>query len=211
VNKYIFLDFNGTVLNDVDICLELLNDILVQTGKEKISKEKYLEVFGFPVKDYYVRAGVDFNVKSFQELADFFIDEYTRRNVSECTIYSDFNEFINKARKQGYKIVLCSASKKILLIDQLKAFNILDCFDDVIGLENHLAFSKVELAKKYLEDNNINPDDVTFIGDTDHDYEVGIFCKAKSYLVARGHQIKEKLLKLTNNVYDTLLEALDNI
>lgn len=211
MEKYIFLDFNGTVLDDVDICLELLNDILIKTEAKPINKEKYLEVFGFPVKDYYVRAGVDFTKKGFSELADYFIDEYTRRNVFECSIFPDFKDFISKARESGYKIVLCSASKLVLLIDQLKSFGIYELFDAVLGLEDHHAKSKIDVAKQFIQNNNIDVNNVTFIGDTDHDYEVGVACGAKSILVSRGHQSLSHLQKVTKDIYPDLLTALESI
>lgn len=33
--KYIFFDFNGTLLNDVDLCLELLNGLLRGQNKKR--------------------------------------------------------------------------------------------------------------------------------------------------------------------------------
>lgn len=209
--KYIFLDFNGTVLDDLDICLELLNDILIKENHPTVSKERYKEIFGFPVIEYYKRAGIDFEQYSFEELADYFIVEYTRRNVIECKIFPDVKEFVDKAHSLGYKIVLCSASKLPLLLDQLDSFKIRNYFDFVIGLDNHHATSKVQLAKDFVRENNIDTKNLYFIGDTDHDAEVAISCGGKSLLVARGHQNKNVLATTKSLIFDTLLEALNYI
>ena len=48
--KYIFLDFNGTIINDVQLCLDLLNEILRSQGKRELNIEEYKNVFTFPVK-----------------------------------------------------------------------------------------------------------------------------------------------------------------
>ena len=96
-----------------------------------------------------------------------------------------------------------------MLVDQLKSFEILDSFDDVIGLDNHNAESKIQIASNYIKGNNIDTNNVVFIGDTDHDNEVALTVGARSILVARGHQNKNKLLKISNNVVDNLLEALE--
>ena len=45
MKKYIFLDFNGTIIDDVDLCLDLLNQILENQKKEKVSKERYKDIF----------------------------------------------------------------------------------------------------------------------------------------------------------------------
>lgn len=58
MKKYVFFDFNGTILDDVDLCLNLLNDILVMQGKETITKEDYRNIFCFPIKKYYEAAGI---------------------------------------------------------------------------------------------------------------------------------------------------------
>ena len=209
MEKYIFLDFNGTVLDDIDLCLEILNELLAKQNKPFVNKERYFEIFGFPVIDYYVRAGLD--ISNFEEQAKYFIEEYTRRNVLECKIYDDFLDFVDKARNASYKIVLCSASKYDLLVDQLKHFKILDCFDDVIALDNYHAKSKVDVAMNYIKQNKIDSNQLYFIGDTDHDALVAKECGGHSYLVARGHQNKNILAKTDSIICDTLLDALDKI
>ena len=198
MNKCIFLDFNGTVLDDVDLCLNLLNHMLAEKGHKTVNIDEYKEVFTFPIIEYYKKAGFDFSTYTFEELAEYFIVEYTRRNVTEAFIFSDVIDFINDIRKEGYKVILCSASKKVLLLDQLKDFNI-EVFDDVIALSNHYAVSKLELAKEYVLEQNIDLKNSYFIGDTVHDAEVGLACGLNVVLVDRGHQ-SERVLNETKQV-----------
>ena len=33
MEKHIFFDFNGTIINDIDLCLDLLNQILTKQNK----------------------------------------------------------------------------------------------------------------------------------------------------------------------------------
>ena len=40
--KNVFLDFNGTLIDDVDLCLKLLNDILRRQGAKEVSLEERL-------------------------------------------------------------------------------------------------------------------------------------------------------------------------
>ena len=67
--KHVFLDFNGTLLDDLDLCLELLNWMLKDQNKPLVEKTKYKEIFMFPIKDYYIKAGLDFKKESFESLA----------------------------------------------------------------------------------------------------------------------------------------------
>ena len=84
------------------------------------------------------------------------------------------------------------------MLDQLNDFNI-NVFDDVIALSNHYAASKLELAKEYVKEKDIDLNNSYFIGDTEHDAEVGLACGLNVILVGRGHQ-SENVLRKTNQV-----------
>ena len=100
--KHLFFDFNGTIIDDVDLCLELLNDILRNQNKPLVDKKRYKEVFKFPIKQYYIDAGVDFEIESYESLAIDFVKKYQPRSLSECKLYDGcvdafkkLNEIIN--------------------------------------------------------------------------------------------------------------------
>lgn len=59
----IIWDWNGTLFNDIDICIESINLLLFERGIDQIDKKRYLEVFDFPVRDYYERIGFDLKKK----------------------------------------------------------------------------------------------------------------------------------------------------
>lgn len=118
--KYIFFDFNGTLLNDVDLCLELLNGLLRGQNKKEVTLEEYKNIFTFPIEEYYRRAGIDFNIESFQSLSLKFIKEYQPRSL-ECGLYLKVYETINKLRELGYHTYILSASEKNNLIDRTQS------------------------------------------------------------------------------------------
>jgi phosphoglycolate phosphatase len=205
--KCIFLDFNGTVLDDVNLCLELLNIMLEEKENKRVGIEEYKNIFTFPIIKYYEAAGLTFNGYTFAELADWFIKEYTERNIKECHIFDDVKQFVDLVHRAGYKVILCSASKLNLLIDQLNAYGIFDYFDDVIGLDNHHAASKLQLALNYIKDHSVDTNNSYFIGDTTHDFEVGEAMGTKVILVNRGHQSNEVLSTTKTDIASTLLDA----
>ena len=207
MNKYIFLDFNGTVLDDVDLCLNLLNEMLYAKENKTVDMNEYKHVFDFPIIKYYIAAGFDFSKYTFEELANYFIVEYGKRNVTESKIYDDLEGFVLAIKKLGYKVVICSASQKAMLLQQLKHFGIYHLFDDVIGLDNHYAASKLELAKEYVANQEIDLANSYFIGDTTHDNEVGEACGLKVILIDRGHQAEDVLSKVNSLVMHSFLDV----
>ena len=60
--KHVFFDFNGTIIDDLKLCYDLLNEFLEEQGKEKVTLERYKDIFRFPIKEYYRLAGIDFNI-----------------------------------------------------------------------------------------------------------------------------------------------------
>ena len=43
--KTVIFDFNGTILDDLDLCLDILNKMLKSEGLEEVSKRKYKDIF----------------------------------------------------------------------------------------------------------------------------------------------------------------------
>ena len=211
MNKYIFLDFNGTVLDDVDLCLNLLNEMLYEKENKTVDLIEYKQIFDFPIIKYYIAAGFDFSKYTFEELANYFIVEYTKRNLTESKIFDDLEEFVHNIKNLGYKVVICSASKKVLLLEQLKEFKIIDLFDDVIGLDIHYAASKLELAKEYVKNIDIDLENSYFIGDTTHDAEVGVECGLNFLLIDRGHQSEDVLSKTKKPILHSFFEVVEFI
>ena len=62
-NGMIFWDWNGTLMDDVDFTHSCLNWMLETHGyPQRYDLAAYREIFGFPIEEYYIRAG--FNLQS---------------------------------------------------------------------------------------------------------------------------------------------------
>jgi phosphoglycolate phosphatase len=210
--KYIFFDFNGTVIDDLDLCLDLLNQILIKQNKPTKTVEEYKEIFGFPIIDYYKAAGVTFEKDSFEDLSNWFIKIYQPESF-KCSLFHHSVETFDFLRSKGYKVVLLSASQIDNLLEQCEAFGITKCFDDILGIEDVRARSKVHLAEAYFKKHNIDPKDAFFIGDTLHDAEVAKTVGADFGLVTFGQQSTRRLKQVTDllfNSYDDIKEYLDD-
>ena len=68
---YVVWDWNGTLLDDAEVCLAVMDRMLVRRGLPPIGDmERYREIFTFPVRDYYALAGLDMDAEPFTDLAD---------------------------------------------------------------------------------------------------------------------------------------------
>lgn len=208
--KNVFIDFNGTIINDVKLCYDLLNDLLKEQNKEPITLQRYKEIFTFPIKKYYELAGVDFNIESFDSLAVKFINRYQPLSLN-CGLYPDVIEVLNYLKNKNINLFILSASEKDNLLWQCQKYKIDQYFNAILGIDNIHAGSKVEIAKNFIKENNINLDESILIGDTLHDYEVaqavGIDCR----LVESGHQSRNVLAKANVKIYKNLSDIMEEV
>lgn len=190
----IIFDFNGTIINDLDLCINILNYMLESKGYQKVTKERYLDIFTFPIIEYYKLAGFDFNKHSFEELSIEFINMYQKASL-ECSLYDGVIELLENLKKVNKRIILLSASQIDNLTEQVNHFQINNYFDAILGLDNIHAKSKIEIAEKYFNNNNIDLSKTIILGDTIHDAEVAEKLKIDSILIADGHQSYQRLIK----------------
>ena len=204
--KNIIFDFNGTLLDDVDICFNLLNEMLNMTSHPSISKETYLNIFTFPVIEYYKKAGFIFPKDDFKTLANYFFKKYHESKFS-LSLYNDVIPVLNELKEEHYHLFVLSSSEKNLLEEQLKYYNIFSYFEQVIGQDDLYAKGKEETLKAFIKDNNINPKQTILVGDTVYDGKIAINNNITPVLIAKGHQSKEVLTELTkplNNMKELL-------
>lgn len=204
--KYIVWDWNGTLLNDVDLCVDSINYLL---KKEQLpilpDKEAYQRVFKFPIIEYYKDAGFDFNKRPFEELADDYMQYYQPRSLS-CSLHDGVHDTLKTCASLGYMQVLLSASNKEFLMDQLHQYPISVYFDEVLGLDNIHAYSKADLAKTFAKRVQSQKESIVFLGDSVHDFEVASGAGAECILIANGHEHKEKLEQTGCRVLNSIEE-----
>ena len=201
-------DFNGTIIDDVDIGINALNTLLRKYGYKEINdKDYYRSIFGFPIKEYYARAGFDFNVISYETLAPLWVEEYLAHET-EAPIIDGVLDVINDLRTKGIRQYLVSATEINMLTSQLKYRGLYDLFDGIYGLDNIHASSKSDVACEVIMGLK-GP--TVMLGDTTHDAECAVKAGADVILIAAGHQSYERLYATGHQTVSNAKEAKDII
>jgi len=210
--KHIIWDYNGTILDDVDLCLDILNHMLYEQGNAKKSFDlmAYKEIFGFPIIDYYIKAGFDFEKSSFAELADSFIDTYYAR-ATEHRIKDGMHEILKYVSLSDSTQSILTASMKERTQSQLNTFEISGYFSHISGLNNNQAKGKDDLIPEHLSKIDAHVNEILFVGDTDHDLLVANKIGCKCVLVSDGHQSSERLMSVHADVVNGCNELLEYI
>ena len=201
-------DFNGTILDDVETGIISVNKLLAERGLPTLAdRADYYKHFRFPIKSYYESLGFDFSKEPYEKIAPLWVSEYLI-NVKNAPLCEGVMESLELLKKAGIKQIIMSATEIDMLKGQLSDLGIADYFDEVWGLDNIHAASKVELAKNWRRN---NPDEVAvFLGDTEHDFETAKAMDVECFLIEGGHQPRKTLeateAKIFANVKDACVE-----
>ena len=207
--KTVLWDWNGTLLDDVQVSYDCLNEMLRRCGLPPVpSIGDYRTVFCFPVRDYYARVGISGPL--FDEVAPLWMDAYMKNQVV-CTLRPDASPMLGILKDAGWRQVILSASKRENLLDQMERFDILQYFDAVLGLTHIYATDKTGIAREWLENSGTDPADCVMIGDTLHDADVARSLDCRCVLVSGGHQSRTALLSAGCPVTDSLKAAAEII
>lgn len=196
-------DWNGTLLDDVDVCVQSINIMLAQRNIPLVDAQSYRDIFGFPVKDYYEKLGFNFSLEPFDVVAIQFIDIY-RQHLAACKLHKDVQHMLNYIRLLNIPQYVLSAMEQGLLEISLAEKGIIHYFSHVFGTGDHFADGKIGSARRLQRNLNSNPGSILLIGDTIHDHEVAEIMGWQSLLIGNGHQSRSRLEATGCNVLDTL-------
>lgn len=193
--KHIIWDWNGTLLDDVLACVEAINILLEQRKLHSISAEQYLEIFDFPVKDYYLKLGFDFSKDDWDQVATDYHKAY--EVASGHAPLRDGTEYaLTKLGESGLGMSILSACELKILRRMVKERHIMNRFEHIYGLDNFHASSKVDLGHALFSNTGLDKQGTLLIGDTTHDFEVAQAMGIPCLLMTGGHQATHKLAKL---------------
>jgi len=185
----------------------VINMTLEKRDMPTITHYHYQKIFGFPVIDYYRRLGFDFKDESFEVVGTEFIDGYEQHKY-DVGLHDGVKEVLFKLSSLRVSHSILSAYKQNTLDELVAHFGLTNQFLKIVGLNNHYAHSKVENGIQWMSELDMNPSDVLFVGDTEHDFEVAEVIGVDCVLIPGGHQTREALSKTGATILDNITDIL---
>ncbi len=201
----IIWDWNGTLLNDMDICVEAINELLAKRRLPLMTLEKYRKLFTFPVISYYEHIGFDFSRESYDDVAIEFITIYFDK-LRQARLFSGVKPVLDYFSRKGMRQAILSAMEQENLHKSVCSMDIGHYFSHISGSSDHYATGKAAQAAAILELLGSKPSESLIIGDTLHDFEVASETSCHCLLVSAGHQERERLLTSGQTVVKSLEE-----
>ena len=206
IYKHIIWDWNGTLVDDAWLCVDIMNKILLSYKLPLITLSDYRQHFVFPVKKYYQHLGFNFNQHPFERCGLDFIGAFKKRKL-EALLFQNTKCLLNELRQRGVSHHILSANHQKVLLETIQYFKINYLFENICGLNHYYATSKIDVGKKLLNSIPDNKKHILVVGDTVHDYEVARSLRLDCLLVSHGHNNKKRLQKTKAVVVDSLFEV----
>jgi phosphoglycolate phosphatase len=206
--RHIIWDWNGTILDDSWLCVDIINKMLCKRNMPQITEQQYSEIFQFPAKTFYEKIGFDFNHHSIENLSNEYIKKYEKEKF-KCNTRSCFHKLQPILNQNNIKQSILSAYVEKYLNNILVHHNMHDIFTHISGLNNCLAESKIKNGIALIEKINIPKDECLFIGDTIHDLETAEAMGIECVLIPSGHNSEERLKNKTDKIITNLTDIIN--
>ncbi len=205
--KHIIWDWNGTLLDDAWLCVDVMNGMLKERGLPLRTIDQYREIFDFPVINYYNTLGFDFSKEPFEEVGLEFVVRYNKRQ-QETSLHPEVKGILEHFHRAGHRQFILSAREQNELVKEVAGLGVDQYFELVCGLDDHYAHGKTDVGIRLLHETGINPKEAVFIGDTRHDAEVAEQIGVDCILIPNGHHTEERLRKCNGFVIGSLEELI---
>lgn len=201
--RHIIWDWNGTLLDDLDLSIDIMNGLLRRRGLPTLDRARYHALFDFPVRNYYAQLGFDTSDESFRQLSVEFIAGYDARRL-EAKLHPHAEAVLTGVLARGATQSILSAYRHETLCEIVGHFGLTSRFVRLSGLDNIYAHSKAALGKACIAELHVPAGEVLMIGDTLHDFEVAAEMGVDCVLVAHGHHPLERLSARCEQVFPDL-------
>ncbi len=178
--KLVIFDLDGTIANSIPLIEEIVSELLGRdVGIKRLKKEgivdslKGLNVFPLKLPFFILR-----------------IQNRIYIRLNEIEVFPGIEKTLEELKKQGYALGLITNNKKKTAVKFLKNNN-LSKFDFVES--NFFLFDKGKKIKKIIKRNNLNPEEVLYIGDQVSDIISSKRAGVKIMGVSWGFNSREEL------------------
>ena len=204
--KHVIWDWNGTLVNDLELCVDILNLALIEHGKLPISVDQYKESFCFPVSKFYKLLGLPSRGFKYEILAKKYIKIY-RNQFKQCKLHNKVKETLEELKSLVISQSILSAGHQNDIENFTRYYEVSQFMAKIDGSDNIEARGKEDRAGEHLDSLDLKPTQVLLVGDTIHDWEVAQSIGCKAILFELGHIKKDRLRRVHTPTIKCLSEV----
>ena len=144
--RHIIWDWNGTLLDDAELCVQCINEILKSRNLKMVNIEFYRDHFSFPVSNYYKKLGLPVSGDEYQEVAKSFIENYKNKSRN-LNLQPNCIEVLSHFQKEGIEQSVLSASHHQDLTKYIGQFELNSFMSLISGVDNFHAKGRLDCLR----------------------------------------------------------------
>ena len=198
-------DWNGTLLNDLDLVVACTNTVFASEGGPMVTAEEHRVRFRRPIADYYAEVlGRAVDAAAFGRLDKIFHDAY-RVGLTSCELALDAVDAM--AAWPGSQSLLSMWFHEEL-VPAVQTYGLTRRFTRVDGLRAEVGGDrKAESLARHLDELGVDGRSVVLIGDSIDDADAALSVGGRAVLYTGGFTDRARLNASGHPVADTLVEA----
>ncbi|MDV7393231.1 HAD family hydrolase, partial [Arthrospira platensis SPKY1] len=166
--RHVIWDWNGTLLDDGFLCVEVLNGMLQQRALPVIDHDAYRNNFDFPVVHYYQHVGFDFTKEPFEQISTQFVTNFIA-GFERCPLQPEVESVLQYWHGKGVGLSILSASEQQNLYRQVRHHQLERYFVALNGIDTIHAPGKTARGLRWIRELGLPAGEVLLVGDTLHD------------------------------------------
>lgn len=193
--KLVIFDFDGTIADSFEICLDAINKALKERGQTEITKEERLMAKNLPAREVFRY----FKVPGYKiPLVVKTILTEMSKNFIKVKIFLGMKSVLKIFGKSKLKIILLTSNRRKNVEAFLERENLREIFDDIYFRSG--IFSKHLFIDKLIKKYKVKSNDILMIGDEVRDIEAARKSGIKIATVTWGYNKKAFLKGTTQTI-----------
>lgn len=202
--KNIIFDWSGVIRDSADHQLWVVNKMFDGAGAREISMQELKENWEQPYMGFYNKYVPQWTLEQEQKA---FREAIARKDCPKSHPYKDVVELIRKLEERGVLMVVLSGDDPTTIFPDVKQFGLENIFKEVVAD----SYDKAVEIHGLMSRNNFEKEETVFIGDSNHEVEVGKQVGIKTIAVTWGFCTEEKLKNTKPDYLVHNIKELENI
>jgi phosphoglycolate phosphatase len=202
--KNVIFDWSGVIKDCLNTHLWGVNEMMKSFGGAPISKEELMQEWKQP---YMIFWNKYFPNLTLQEEQRVYHEVLLRSDCPKSYSYSGIVEVIKKLKSKGCFLAIVSSDSPKTILPEIEKYSLENIFNEIIIDVP----DKAEGVSKILGENNLNKDETIFIGDSNHEIEVGKLLGIKTMGVTWGFCPEDRLKALNPDYLVHNIKELEEI
>lgn len=191
--KNIIFDWSGVIKDSAHSHIWAVNEMLKELGGEQMTKEDIQDQWEQPYMNFWNKRFPDLKI---EDQSDLYHRTIAREDCPVSESYPGIVDLIKKLKEKGCSMAVLSSDAPKILLPEMTNYGLDNIFCELIT-DIH---NKAEGIDGLMKRNNFKKEETIFIGDSNHEVEVGKQFGIKTIAVTWGFS-SEKKLKTTEPDY----------